>query len=472
MNEQELLRRIEADEKGKRDAGLAAWQCRRCSKRPRVDPPAAAPVRILETSRAPQATPTQRDGIVDAARATVISSAVPTASLDTSRNSDNQATRSRLPATPAVIEIDDDIEMVDMSSLVIVPPPTPVPAQAPVKPPSQTNPREAPAPSTSAAPAAGGFPSKRAPNVTSDRQTHILGKAAGSARGRQVKSLTSVSPEFYIDAYDRQKRPAKNALVITPLVPSQRPVDEVRPSSPPRVHVTGGLPVRPLPPPSRDAHSSAAPKRPITFPVPPVIPTPPAPSVSAQDLRDLISNMRANGQLQPPPTVDYVLSRPQSARKTTIRAPSPPRRDIPEMRSQSRDLEEVERKLSDSGDDRMDVDSLPPEPVPVPIPEPDPHNIDDLYGDIAPRFRSARPPSARPKSVPPTPQNRLLFALQKKRVSSDNGASTAAAQTGDARADVSMKPRKVPARQLKGKALHRKQAAGLVFNVSDSKWLE
>lgn len=141
------------------------------------------------------------------------------------------------------------------------------------------------------------------------------------------------------------------------------------------------------------------------------------------------------------------------------------------MRSQSRDLEEVEWKLGNSGDDRMDVDSPLPEPLPVPIPEPDPHNIDDLYGDIAPRFRSARPATARPKSVPPTPQNRLLFALQKKRVS-DNGASTAAAQTGDARADVPMKPRKVPARQLKGKALHRKQAAGLVFNVSDSNWLE
>lgn len=188
MNEQELLRRIEADEKGKRDAGLAAWQCRRCSKRPRVDPPAAAPVRVLETSRAPQATPTQRDGITDAARATVTGSAVPTASLNTSRNSDNQATHSRPPATPAVIEIDDDVEMVDMSSLVIVPLPTPVPAQVPAKPPSQTNPREAVAPSAFAAPAAGGFPSKSAPNITSDRQIHILGKGAGSAGGRQVKS--------------------------------------------------------------------------------------------------------------------------------------------------------------------------------------------------------------------------------------------------------------------------------------------
>lgn len=245
----------------------------------------------------------------------------------------------------------------------------------------------------------------------------------------------------------------------------------MRPSSPPRIHVTSGLPARPLPPPSRDAQSSAAPKRPMTSPVPPVIPTPPAPSVSAQDLRDLISNMRASGQLQPPPAVDYILSRPQSTRKTAIRAPSPPRRDVPEMRSQSRDLEEVERKLSDSGDDHMDVDSPPPEPVPVPIPEPDPHNIDDLYGDIAPRFRSARPASTRPKSVPPTPQNRLLFALQKKRLSGSD-ASTTTLRTGDTRDEDSMRPRKVPARQLKGKALHRKQAAGLVFNVGDSDWLE
>ncbi|EIW59048.1 uncharacterized protein TRAVEDRAFT_46362 [Trametes versicolor FP-101664 SS1] len=335
-----------------------------------------------------------------------------------------------------------------MSSLVIVPLPTPVPAQVPAKPPSQTNPREAVAPSAFDAPAAGGFPSKSAPNITSDRQIHILGKGAGSAGGRQ-------------------KRPAKNALVITPLVPSQRPVDEVRPSSPARVHVTSGLPARPLPPPSRDAHSSAAPKRPMTSPVPPVIPTPPAPSVSAQDLRDLISNMRASGQLQPPPTVDYILSRPQSARKTAARTFSP-RHDLPEMRSQSKDLEEVEWKL---GDDHMDVDSPPPEPVPVASPEPDPHNIDDLYGDIAPRFRSARPTSARPKSVPPTPQNRLLFALQKKRLSG-NDASTTTLRTGDTKDEDSMRPRKVPARQLKGKALRRKQAAGLIFNVGDSDWLE
>lgn len=168
------MRRIEADEKGKRDAGLAAWQCRRCSKRPRVDPLAAAPVRVPETS-------------VDATRASVIGSSVPTASLDASRNADVQAAPSPLPAAPTVIEIDDDIEMIDMSSPVIVPPPTPVPAQAPVKPPTQTNQREAPTTSTSAAPAAGGFPSKPAPNVTSDRQTHIFGRAAGSARGRQVK---------------------------------------------------------------------------------------------------------------------------------------------------------------------------------------------------------------------------------------------------------------------------------------------
>ncbi|OJT12782.1 hypothetical protein TRAPUB_10617 [Trametes pubescens] len=338
-----------------------------------------------------------------------------------------------------------------MSSPVVVPP-TPVPAHASVKPSSQINLPEVLAPSTSAAPAAEGLPSKPTPNVTSSyRQTHVLGKAAESARGRQ-------------------KRPAKNALVITPLVPSKRPVDEMRPSSPPRVPAASGLPARPLQPPSRDAHISAAPHKPNTSPAAPVIPTPSAPSVSAQDLRDLISNMRASGQLQPPPTVDYVLSRPQSARKTTVRASSPPRRDLSEMRSQSRDLEEVEWKLGDSGDDRMDVDSPPPEPMPDSIPEPDPHNIDDLYGDIAPRFRSARPASARPKSVAPTPQNRLLFALQKKRVSG-NGASAATAGTGDTRAEDSVRPRKVPARQLKGKALHRRQASGLVFTVDDSDWL-
>ncbi len=183
------MRRIEADEKGKRDAGLAAWQCRRCSKKSRVDPPAAAPVRVLETNRAHQPTPAQRDGSsVDATRTGVIRSAAPTAStsLNTSRNPGTQATSGRPTTAPSVIAIDDDIEMIDMSSPVVVPP-TPVPAHAPVKPPSQINLPEVLAPSTSAAPAAEGLPSKPTPNVTlSYRQTHVLGKAAESARGRQV----------------------------------------------------------------------------------------------------------------------------------------------------------------------------------------------------------------------------------------------------------------------------------------------
>lgn len=134
MNEQELLHCIEANKKGKCNAGLATWQCCHCSKRPRVDPPAAVPVWALEMSHAPQATPTRKDVIsVDTTRASAADPAAPTMLLDTTQNSDMQATSSRPPTIPTVIEINDDTEMVDISSLVIVPPPTPVSTQAPVR---------------------------------------------------------------------------------------------------------------------------------------------------------------------------------------------------------------------------------------------------------------------------------------------------------------------------------------------------
>lgn len=187
-------------------------------------------------------------------------------------------------------------------------------------------------------------------------------------------------------------------------------------------------------------------------------------SLSSQDLRELISSMRAKGQLGPPPVIDYVLSRPEGSRRTSTRATSAPKRGTTHMRSQSRDLQEVEEKLSNLADDSMDVD-FPPEPVPRR--DPDSHDIDDLYGEIAPRYRTAQHPPPRAKSAAPT-QGHLLFALQKKRASSRDLPITA--PSGGGEREESTRSRKAPARQLKGKTLRQKQVAGLVFSVGETDW--
>ena len=83
--------------------------------------------------------------------------------------------------------------------------------------------------------------------------------------------------------------------------------------------------------------------------------------ITSDDIRALITSMREQGRIAPPPTVDYVHTL-RRARKTRVAvldsSPSPPpvpRRDkgkgkaraVSPIRSPSRDLDDVERKLND-----------------------------------------------------------------------------------------------------------------------------
>ena len=53
VSEQEILQRLSLDSQGKRDAGLAGWQCKRCTKRARTETPlpAAAPDQSVGPSK-------------------------------------------------------------------------------------------------------------------------------------------------------------------------------------------------------------------------------------------------------------------------------------------------------------------------------------------------------------------------------------------------------------------------------------
>ncbi|KAI0366605.1 hypothetical protein BV20DRAFT_1055451 [Pilatotrama ljubarskyi] len=280
---------------------------------------------------------------------------------------------------------------------------------------------------------------------------------------------TNTIPSSSAASHRGQKRKAKDAFVITPLPRPQVAAKQ-----------TQSRPSRQRSPAGRDTPASVDAPRPIEMEQrqpsparaspPRRLPLPSPSSVDINDIRTLISNMRAGGQLKPPPSVDYVLRRPSTSQKCPT--PQAQLKAPVERRSQTRDLEEVERKLDDFS---MDVDL--PEPVlprdPEPNlelePVPDPHNIDDLYGDVAPQYRN-EPAPPRAKSTAPA-QERLLFTLQKKRISEKDHSPLGAAIPG-LQSDRARKPRKGPARQLKGKALQKRQADGLFFHVEEVDWGE
>ena len=115
----------------------------------------------------------------------------------------------------------------------------------------------------------------------------------------------------------------------------------------------------------------------------------------------------------------------------------------------------------------------------------DPHNIDDLYGDIAPRYRSnsSRRSKSRSKTAaapppPPPTETRLLFAKRDKRPpkADDLGLLLDKKLQIAGAAASARAPRKATATQrLGGKALRKKQKAGLYFfmhaGVGHDGWL-
>ncbi|KAI0632460.1 hypothetical protein C8Q77DRAFT_926609 [Trametes polyzona] len=434
VQEAELMRRFEADEKGERDSGLAAWQCRRCTKKARVEPP---------TLSTPQAGSTRPQLLqhtsVDSES---LSSRVPQTTRPSSQGS-----------VPTVIEIDDDVEMVDVVS----------------------NPAR---PSTIPPTAVGGFRALPNPPGPSLATIQAPSTAAGRHEGVPNSLHTASNPEQRSSTSAQtsgpnkskgKKRATRAPSAIAPTIPRKSAADEVRPSSPYRREMRGTM----APPPTLPTVTShPGSKGNALIGGAPANTVPSAPSaapMSADALRERISGLRAAGRLEPPQEYDYVFRRPRSAQETQTRASSTERSRTAnlDLRSRTRDLAEVESKLEDFADEPMDIGIAPASDSATVDRnrDRDTHDIEDMYGDVAPRFRSVRPTPRAPSSAPP--RNCLLFALQHKLLSDPD-------RSGPAQLRMEETPRehrrKFPARQLEGKTLIKKQAEGLVFDARTVDW--
>ncbi|KAI0324903.1 hypothetical protein GY45DRAFT_1438773 [Cubamyces sp. BRFM 1775] len=318
ITEQEIMGRMSADERGKRDAGLSAWVCKKCTKRRRVEPPPSLTHDVIEVLE---------DGVQQQSSLSQV-------------NDEGKGKRKGPPSElPTVIELDDNVEVAEM--------------------------------------------------------------------------------------------PAETVFN--------------KPPSPP-----------PPPPPA---------PLPTPLPVAPVAQSTP---FNAKDVRELISTMRAKGQLDPPPAIDYVFSRDRVSRKTSSGRSALEGGDFG-SRSRTRDLVEVERKLDDFEDDAMDVDHSGQEPDAYPDPDADPHNIDDLYGDVARRYLNERQ-SAHPPRRPVAPDAHLLFSGQNRRLAEQQERAEPQELEPSSEQEAARKPRKSQAQRLQGKALRRKQAAGITFMADEVDW--
>ncbi len=217
-------------------------------------------------------------------------------------------------------------------------------------------------------------------------------------------------------------------------------------------------------------------------------------TISTADIRALISTMRSDGRLAPPPEVEYIHTRPRVAGTSD---PNPPRSGARKLaytpnRTPSPELDEVERKLEafDRGEVAMDVDRPSDRDSDSDVgreeegEDEDPHNIDDLYGDIAPRYRSqpSRRSKSRSKTVPahrprPPPETRLLFAERDKRPPKaddlglllDKKLRIEEKQRGGNEAPVRQPRKAAETQRLKGKALKRRQETGLYFSIHEER---
>ncbi|KAI1794832.1 hypothetical protein LXA43DRAFT_88805 [Ganoderma leucocontextum] len=495
VSEEEILERITFDNQGKRDAGLSGWQCKRCTKRARVEPPS------------PVAASGQSVGVSAPAPGPQLQSKSP---LNGSSNSPTRTTSSvppqASPSAPAQAAIagDDDIiilsddghgpERSQQSVADLGNKPQVKYSPAEVQPTVDQQRRMPDPPATQQAPAA-----------ASD----------GPAEAQKTVKLSKTA----------QKRPAKSQLIITPLPTSRgSSTKEPGPNAQPNHTLRSSSPSPPPPPPAPESEQVSLRTRSPT-PTPPPRPIQPEPTVphisfaapastnvktiSTADIRALISTMRSDGRLAPPPDVEYIHThtRPLGAGSSNPRPlgagpsnPRPPRSGARKLaytpeRTHSRELDEVERKLEDFDSDAvaMDVDrrsasrlnrDSDSDAMREEEEEEDPHNIDDLYGDIAPRYRSqpSRPSKSRSKaaSAPrprPPAETRLLFAERDKRPPKaddlgrllDKKLRIEGRRRGGDDAPL-WAPRKAAVTQrLKGKALMRKQETGLYFSIHEER---
>ncbi|RPD53492.1 hypothetical protein L227DRAFT_616984 [Lentinus tigrinus ALCF2SS1-6] len=172
--------------------------------------------------------------------------------------------------------------------------------------------------------------------------------------------------------------------------------------------------------------------------------------VSIAGPRAHIAKMREQGRLAPPPTIEY-------------------------KQSASGDRSELDVTAADR-QSTLESAALSEAQPPAAILEEDPHNIDDLYGEIAPRFRSA-PASAAASPVPAPVRRRAAITplwyldRDKKPVGDDemeyicNKLAKIEKQRDEGK--VPRRPRKCVATQLAGKKLRKKQERMVNYHVRD-----
>ncbi|PIL22869.1 transcription factor [Ganoderma sinense ZZ0214-1] len=456
VSEEEILERITFDNQGKREAGLAGWQCKRCTKRARVEqPPAAAPDQPVGVSALSAASKPRPQSLKPF--------------LNRHSNSSVRTTSSAPPqanfsaTTQITVADDDDIIMLDD-----------VPEQSHR---SVADLGSKPHVDVAQTVTAQQLPSKS----LSPQPTPAAASEAPSKPHKTVKMSKTA-----------QKRPAKSHLIITPL-PGSRELPVKEPLAGPSTQVNHTLrplsPSPPLPPPEAQPEQARSRTRSPT-PIPPPQPIQPEPTIqhisfsaptsanvktiSTSDIRALISTMRSEGRLAPPPEVEYVHTRPRDG-------PGPLSNPRP-RRSGARKLAYTHApELDDDTDDdaAMEVDrsSIPPPHDSDPDTrrgdeEEDPHNIDDLYGDIAPRYRRSKTAAPRPPPSPPPMVTRRLRVESDKRPLKEDDLGLLVDKK--LRLEAAPGPVRAPMKasathRLRGKALQEKQETGLYFSFHEER---
>ncbi|TBU47402.1 hypothetical protein BD309DRAFT_913913 [Dichomitus squalens] len=490
VSEKEILERIDLDKQGKRDVGLRAWQCRRCTKKIRVEPPPPA---------LPAAGPS--DGTTQ--------TFVPRLQFDSSSSehphslgqvTTNIPPRARPSApVPTLIIEDEDITIVDDCSQQC----QPIIAQ--------NNPAGKDPPVIERSP--GNQPQKpRAPVVVLPEPPHTVASTWDVSNAHPLTHGNSRNQNSTRLSKTAQKRPMQAPLTIAPLhAAGGSAITYAGPSARPGRSFPSP-PDSPHPRPTRTALTSP---RPDQSPSPhphPVQPEPPVPqtepqasiaantkTISSADIRALISNMRSDGRLAPPPDVQYIHTRARNPDPAFVTFQAGPSLRPSQSRARklayeltiNPGLEAAEPKLNDPDKREMDVDGRgrsEPEPEPTPLEEfngeagqelEDPHNIDDLYGDVAPRYRNQPPRRSKSKTIPPPspPQETtLLFSALDKRPSKPDALGLLLdkqlriEENRRAKGNAASRPRKLVAPQeLKGKALKRKQKTGLYFSIHEER---
>ncbi|KAI8978830.1 hypothetical protein BD414DRAFT_119640 [Trametes punicea] len=264
VTEKEIIDRINADEQGKHDAGLAAWQCRVCSKKRRVEDISAD-----GTASRDNTSKIARSQAADGTNLHELKASASNPTDTTPPVVPAKSASNALPSNVVVIDIDDDVDIVE-----VVPRPGAMnqtqvaqPVMPTEKKPPEVN-RHVDNSSLESSVAAGRPPPK--PTF----RDHVRHKGNG---GRVIPSQIAQS----------QGRSARDTFVITPLAPpghsrKQASSQSSRGGNSTSVHAaeTGSV--------SEPSPSAPRPRKETS-------------TVSTKDIRELISSLRAKAHDNPHP---------------------------------------------------------------------------------------------------------------------------------------------------------------------------